>query len=79
MEILKTKYGTYIIRLVKDEDMSLNIINDCFNSRLLLYHFPTSEVAHSYAIEMSDIESGEDLDNFINNIPEKYYMLLDVV
>ena len=79
MEILKTIYGTYIIRFVRDKDPQLNIVNDCFNSRLVMYHFLDYDLAFYFANKVSMAKNGEDLQMCLDSMPEEFHILRDMV
>ena len=74
MKVKKTKLNTYIIQILTDGTLT-DIVSDCFNSRLLLYHFPDEYIATDW-LEMFFLAStGEGINNVFDLIPNEFYIL----
>ena len=74
MEIIETKMGTFIIRMVKNNNI-IDIITDCFNSRLFLYHFPDFLTANTYSQLFLEASTCEEIDECFCAIPTEYSII----
>ena len=74
MQILRTKLNTYILQMEKDGD-DTDIISDCFNSRLYLYHFSDYNYAKFIMDKFLAAHNGDEIKECFDSIPEHYSII----
>ena len=76
ISIAETKFETFIIRLIDEDDAAPNIAMDLLNGQMSLYHFDDYGTASFYARKFAEATSGEKIQEVIGSISKEYFILI---